>query len=143
MRAALQPARQARPAVGQTHRVPPPPRNAPAPHPRGCLQAFLNAWLTFWTSDKVGWIAAGKPNLYLLVYACLFFGNSTMTYVRSLVFYAFTTRAARTLHERMLGRVMRFPASFFDVTPSGRILNRFSKARARRRGGGVRLRAGR
>lgn len=41
--------------------------------------------------------------------------------------YAFTTRACRRLHDGMLDRVLRFPMSFFDVTPSGRIINRFSK----------------
>ena len=31
------------------------------------------------------------------------------------------------LHGRMLDRVMRCPMSFFDTTPAGRIINRFSK----------------
>lgn len=31
------------------------------------------------------------------------------------------------LHDRMLGRVIRAPMSWFNTTPSGRIINRFSK----------------
>uniref|UniRef100_A0A2C9M896 ABC transmembrane type-1 domain-containing protein n=1 Tax=Biomphalaria glabrata TaxID=6526 RepID=A0A2C9M896_BIOGL len=35
-------------------------------------------------------------------------------------------RAAGTLHNHMLANVLRSPMSFFDTTPSGRIMNRFS-----------------
>ena len=37
------------------------------------------------------------------------------------------TRTPFRLHEDMLHAVMRSPVSFFDSTPSGRIMNRFSK----------------
>ncbi|KAL2911652.1 hypothetical protein HK105_208860 [Polyrhizophydium stewartii] len=36
-------------------------------------------------------------------------------------------RAARTLHEQMLRAIVRLPQSFFDTTPLGRVMNRFSK----------------
>ncbi len=38
-----------------------------------------------------------------------------------------TLNAAMKLHEKMLSGIMRSPMSFFDTTPLGRILNRFSK----------------
>jgi ABC-type multidrug transport system fused ATPase/permease subunit len=36
-------------------------------------------------------------------------------------------RAAQLTHEAMLRRVLRAPQGFFERTPTGRILNRFSK----------------
>ena len=36
-------------------------------------------------------------------------------------------KGSSRLHEKMLKRVMRCPISFFDSTPAGRVINRFSK----------------
>ena len=38
-----------------------------------------------------------------------------------------SVNASKRLHKSLLERLMHFPMSFFDVTPIGRIINRFSK----------------
>lgn len=42
----------------------------------------------------------------------------------------FSVRASRVLHDGMLASVLHSPMSFFDTTPLGRIVNRFSKGTA-------------
>ncbi|QQP38755.1 ATP-binding cassette transporter sub-family C member 1 isoform X5 [Caligus rogercresseyi] len=39
----------------------------------------------------------------------------------------FTLKASRVIHNETYDRIMKAPVSFFDATPQGRILNRFSK----------------
>lgn len=45
----------------------------------------------------------------------------------SMVFAIGCLQAARDVHNKLLHNAMRLPMSFFDTTPLGRILNRFSK----------------
>ena len=47
--------------------------------------------------------------------------------IRAYATVAGSVTAARTLHTRLLDRVVRLPMAFFDSQPSGRLLNRFSK----------------
>lgn len=50
------------------------------------------------------------------------------TLLSSLTLYLGTLNAAKILHHMILFNVLRVPlTTFFDVTPLGRILNRFSK----------------
>uniref|UniRef100_A0A8C2S0J5 ATP binding cassette subfamily C member 10 n=1 Tax=Capra hircus TaxID=9925 RepID=A0A8C2S0J5_CAPHI len=63
---------------------------------------------------------------YLTVYATIAGVNSLCTLLRAILFAAGTLRAAATLHRRLLGRVLMAPVTFFDSTPTGRVLNRFS-----------------
>uniref|UniRef100_A0A914W5V4 Uncharacterized protein n=1 Tax=Plectus sambesii TaxID=2011161 RepID=A0A914W5V4_9BILA len=51
----------------------------------------------------------------------LFFGASTLCVAIG------SYRASRKLHDALVHTVMRSPMSFFDTTPLGRIINRFSK----------------
>ncbi|XP_007934499.1 ATP-binding cassette sub-family C member 10 [Orycteropus afer afer] len=63
---------------------------------------------------------------YLTIYATIAGINSFCTLLRAVLFAAGTLRAAATLHHRLLRRVLMAPVTFFDSTPTGRVLNRFS-----------------
>ncbi|XP_074204874.1 ATP-binding cassette sub-family C member 10 isoform X1 [Camelus bactrianus] len=63
---------------------------------------------------------------YLTVYATIAGVNSFCTLLRAVLFAAGTLQAAATLHRRLLHRVLMAPVTFFDSTPTGRVLNRFS-----------------
>uniref|UniRef100_A0A8C6V795 ATP-binding cassette sub-family C member 10 n=2 Tax=Elapinae TaxID=42168 RepID=A0A8C6V795_NAJNA len=65
-------------------------------------------------------------NFYLTVYGCIAGVNSVFTILRVFLFACGTIHAATVIHNRLLRRVMKATMTFFDTTPTGRILNRFS-----------------
>ncbi|XP_023368668.1 multidrug resistance-associated protein 7 isoform X2 [Otolemur garnettii] len=65
-------------------------------------------------------------HFYLTVYASIAGVNSLCTLLRAVLFAAGILQAAATLHRRLLHRVLTTPVTFFDATPTGRVLNRFS-----------------
>jgi ABC-type multidrug transport system fused ATPase/permease subunit len=69
---------------------------------------------------------SGLP--WLSVYFALGVSASFMLVFQVLFAWVYCgIRSARILHLQLLGNVLRLPQSFFDTTPLGRILNRFSK----------------
>ena len=98
--------------------------------------AYLAQSLLFSTSKIVSEstkvISALSPKesdalFYISIYALLGLGVIiTANLQMAWVFYGGIT-AARRLHNQLLDRVLSAPLRFFEVTPIGRILNRFSK----------------
>jgi ATP-binding cassette, subfamily C (CFTR/MRP), member 1 len=86
-------------------------------------KAFLDFWLSWWAENKFGW----DSKQYLGIYFTIFLVNGISIFFRSIVFYYFCVRAAKNLHNKLLSQVLKMPMSFFDTTPSGRIINRFSR----------------
>ncbi|XP_028966466.1 multidrug resistance-associated protein 1 [Galendromus occidentalis] len=91
---------------------------------------MTSLWLSAWSEDSL------KPELrnstsqrdYRLgVYAAWGVGETIAALVASISLNLIALQGGRVLHERMLERILRSPMSFFDTTPMGRILNRFSK----------------
>ncbi|QRW10315.1 ABC transporter [Ceratobasidium sp. AG-Ba] len=102
------------------------------------IQLAQKFWFKHWSESYeprtpgAHWYDFGFPSAtqnvvpYLLVYIALQATVSLVSVLGQVPTIWSTLRASRTLYERMLRSVIRSPTRFFDTTPSGRILNRFS-----------------
>ena len=85
-------------------------------------------WLKIWS--EVNQKSGGNPEFgkYIGVYFAIGIGSAALVVVQTLVLWIFCSiEASRKLHERMAFAIFRSPMSFFETTPAGRILNRFSR----------------
>jgi len=69
---------------------------------------------------------AMRPTVFFLAFSLLTLLTVLVSYVAQARFRKACAHAAQRAHDRMLGGVMQSPLRFFETTPSGRILNRFS-----------------
>jgi ABC-type multidrug transport system fused ATPase/permease subunit len=83
------------------------------------------AWLSFWTSDAS--YSRNSLGFYLGMYGALAVLLGFFTFIRSFLLAKFCVQASNVLHKNLLRSILNAPMIFFDTTPSGRILSRFSK----------------
>ncbi|CAG5122310.1 unnamed protein product, partial [Candidula unifasciata] len=91
---------------------------------------YSNIWLSQWSNDARNpniTADASNRNMRLGVYGALGIIQGIIIFVASLMRLLGAIKASRVLHIGILSNVIRSPMSFFDTTPSGRIVNRFSK----------------
>lgn len=84
-------------------------------------------WLSFWTEQEAPGEMPRSLGFYLGIYFALGIAYPLVTFACSAWFYLSTLRASRKMHNAALASVMLAPLSYFDTTPLGRILARFSK----------------
>ncbi|KND00323.1 uncharacterized protein SPPG_04647 [Spizellomyces punctatus DAOM BR117] len=77
--------------------------------------------------DKVALSSGVDVNYYIVVYALIAIGFVLVNQLNYIVNTLGHYRASKSYHDSMLRRVLNAPMRFFEVTPLGRILNRFSK----------------
>ncbi|CAH1105144.1 unnamed protein product, partial [Psylliodes chrysocephalus] len=78
---------------------------------------FGDWWLTpVFTSDYVAHYFSATVILVVIIVV-----------IRSLAIYSWCLTASTTLHNKMFANIVYSPMRFFNLNPSGRILNRFSK----------------
>ncbi len=99
------------------------------------LQVFQSYWISMWSTDatplngtvvKTAYSDHTKT-FYLVGYALLAFVLAVVTYVRTVLLARIGVSASKKLHEDLTKRILKAPTSFFDTTPTGRIVSRFSK----------------
>ncbi|XP_022785081.1 multidrug resistance-associated protein 1-like [Stylophora pistillata] len=82
-------------------------------------------WLARWSSANV--TTDEQRDFYLGIYGGLGLGQGFFNFLVSIFFTIGAIKASRRLHRNLLVNIMHSPMSFFDTTPVGRIVNRFSK----------------
>lgn len=91
---------------------------------------FSDAWLSAWVAALQHEEEQGRRDtvttFYLHGLMVVAGVNSALTLLRAFSFAYGGLRAAARLFARLLHRIVRAPVAFFDRTPTGRILNRFS-----------------
>ncbi|KAJ3315207.1 hypothetical protein HDU76_002250 [Blyttiomyces sp. JEL0837] len=69
---------------------------------------------------------SNNSDYYLILYAVFGFCFVLSVILRLLLLVSLRLLASKKIHEQMLHRVLRAPMRFFEVTPIGRIMNRFT-----------------
>ncbi|XP_051689838.2 ATP-binding cassette sub-family C member 12 isoform X2 [Oryctolagus cuniculus] len=105
--------------------------------------AFSNWWLGFWL-DKGSQVTCGSQgnksvcevgevladmgqHMYQWVYAASMGAVLSFGIAKGFTFTKTTLMASSSLHDRVFDKILKSPMSFFDTTPTGRLMNRFSK----------------
>ncbi|XP_023265705.1 ATP-binding cassette sub-family C member 9-like [Seriola lalandi dorsalis] len=108
----------------------------------------IDYWLALWTSSKTNQSMSGEPSYgtglanssnttqgfseaekdayYLPVFIILCAAGITLCLITSLTVEFLGLSAATNLHHNLLNKIIHAPIRFFDITPLGQILNRFS-----------------
>ncbi|XP_043085933.1 ATP-binding cassette sub-family C member 3 isoform X4 [Puntigrus tetrazona] len=96
----------------------------------GCQSAAsigANFWLSEWTNDAQHNRTLERTPMRVGVYAALGISQGVLVMFSSFTLALGKIQAARKLHQTLLDNKFHTPQSFFDTTPIGRIINRFSK----------------
>ncbi|XP_026793420.3 ATP-binding cassette sub-family C member 12 isoform X1 [Pangasianodon hypophthalmus] len=104
------------------------------------MTAFSNWWLSYWLSQGSGVSNASDPTsdtgdisqnpdlgFYQMIYGLSVVAMVVLSALKGYSFTKVTLHASSKLHDTMFKRILASPMSFFDTTPTGRMVNRFSK----------------
>ncbi|RXN17281.1 multidrug resistance-associated 9 [Labeo rohita] len=100
---------------------------------------FSSWWLSYWldqgsgNSSSSNFSSSGNisenPDLpfYQMIYGIIIVIMVLLSIAKGYAFTKVTLHASSKLHDTMFKRILGSPMSFFDTTPTGRLVNRFSK----------------
>ncbi|KAE8150735.1 P-loop containing nucleoside triphosphate hydrolase protein [Aspergillus avenaceus] len=83
---------------------------------------LASQWLAWWSSDRF----PIPRNAYIAIYVALAAGQVVFLYIFGLLISMCCSRASRRITNQAVKRVLQAPIAFFDTTPLGRHMNRFS-----------------
>ncbi|XP_048464738.1 canalicular multispecific organic anion transporter 1 isoform X1 [Rhincodon typus] len=90
-----------------------------------------NLWLSDWTNDASLYInttyPASERDQRLGIFGVLGVAQAVFMLLGAFLMTGGNIAASRDLHSRLLQNILHVPMLFFDTTPTGRIVNRFSK----------------
>lgn len=98
-----------------------------------CISSGSCFWYFFSVSPREPGLFINAPKsdinvlYYLIVYALLGVVYTLLSFLREAVVFYGSLRASNNIHRLLLHNVMRAKLRFFDSTPLGRIMNRFSR----------------
>ncbi|XP_027527984.1 canalicular multispecific organic anion transporter 1 [Neopelma chrysocephalum] len=88
-------------------------------------------WLSAWTDDAQHYVNQTYPteqrDLRIGVFGALGVSQAIFLLFATVLSARGATRASRVMHQQLLSNILHVPMSFFDTTPTGRIVNRFAK----------------
>uniref|UniRef100_A0A6Q2WVM9 ATP-binding cassette, sub-family C (CFTR/MRP), member 9 n=1 Tax=Esox lucius TaxID=8010 RepID=A0A6Q2WVM9_ESOLU len=91
------------------------------------VMVAIDYWLATWTSVSIHTVLSDAgPVFYMSVFIVLCAAGIVLCLITSLTVEFLGLSAATNLHHNLLNKIIHAPIRFFDVTPLGQILNRFS-----------------
>ena len=81
-------------------------------------------WLSGW--NKISW-SREHDRKRIYIYIGMVTGAITLLYVVAILVLQTVTISTSRLHDQMMRAILKAPVLFYDVNPTGRIVNRFSK----------------
>uniref|UniRef100_A0A8C1QCH4 ATP-binding cassette sub-family C member 5 n=1 Tax=Cyprinus carpio TaxID=7962 RepID=A0A8C1QCH4_CYPCA len=89
--------------------------------------AFSSWWLSYWLEHTHSCDSNPDLPFYQMIYGIIIVAMVLLSIAKGYTFTKVTLRASSKLHDTMFKRILGSPMSFFDTTPTGRLVNRFSK----------------
>ncbi|XP_067858105.1 canalicular multispecific organic anion transporter 1 [Heptranchias perlo] len=90
-----------------------------------------NLWLSDWTNDAIRYAnttyPAAERDRRIGIFGALGVAQAVFLFLGAFLITGGAIAASRDLHSRLLHNILHVPMVFFDTTPMGRIVNRFSK----------------